>query len=478
MLDGELRYIVCSRRWLTDYGLTAENVIGRRHSEVFPKMAERWQRIFQRCLQGAVQKCEEDGLPRGDGSLDWMRWEIHPWRNARNEVGGLILFTEVITARRRLEEQLRQSQKLHAIGQLAGGIAHEFNNMLTVISGYAQLLKSQLPAQSPSQDAVAQILKAAARNAEVTRQLLAFSGQQILRPQVLPANRLLHAAEGLLARLLGEQYRVRVHAAPDAGWVRVDPTQIQQVLLNLALNARDAMPDGGVLTMETCNRMVPSPDVPDDGLPHGCYVEIAVSDTGRGMNENQLAHIFEPFYTTKDSARAVGLGLPVIYGIVEQSGGKIRVRSVEGRGTTFAIYLPRTSPEDTPAEIPMRFPGRAARETILLVEDEDDVRILAAHLLRQCGYEVLDVRSPGEALERFERRHRDVRLLLTDVILPEMSGHQLALRLRERRADLRVVFMSGYGAGEMPEGDGLRAPFLEKPFDLATLQDVVRKALD
>jgi CheY-like chemotaxis protein len=367
---------------------------------------------------------------------------------------------------------------MHAIGQLAGGIAHEFNNMLTVISGYAQLLKAQLPPQSPGLDAVSHILKAAARNAEVTRQLLAFSGQQILRPQVLPVNRLVHAAEGLLARLLGEQYRVKVHAGQDAGWVRVDPTQTQQVLLNLALNARDAMPGGGTLTIETRNRMVPSAEEQDPGLPHGSYVEIVVSDTGRGMSENELAHIFEPFYTTKESARSVGLGLPVIYGIIEQSGGQIRVQSVEGKGTTFTIFFPRTSPEDTPAEIPLRFPGRAVRDTILLVEDEDDVRILAGHLLRQSGYEVLDARTPSEALDRFDRRAQDVRLLLTDVVLPEMSGHELALRLRQKRADLRVVFMSGYGASEMPESESLRAPFLSKPFDLTTLQTVVRQALD
>jgi two-component system, cell cycle sensor histidine kinase and response regulator CckA len=478
MLDLDLRYIVCSRRWLTDYELTSDAVIGRTHYEVFPHMAERWRRIFQRSLKGAVQKCEEDGLPRANGTLDWMRWEIHPWRNEQNEVGGLILFTEVITARRRLEDQLRQSQKMHAIGQLAGGIAHEFNNMLTVISGYAQLLKAQLPPQSPGLESVSQILKAAARNADVTRQLLALSGQQILRPQVLPVNRLVHSSEGLLARLLGEQYKVKVHAAQDAGWVRVDPTQMQQVLLNLALNARDAMPNGGTLTMETRNRMVPTAEAQDEGLPHGSYVEMVVSDTGRGMSENELVHLFEPFYTTKESVRSVGLGLPVIYGIVEQSGGQIRVQSAEGKGTTFSIFLPRTSPEDTPAEIPLRFPGRASRETILLVEDEDDVRILAGHLLRQSGYEVLDARSPSEALDRFDHRAQDIRLLLADVVLPEMSGHQLALRLRERRADLRVIFMSGYGESEVPEADHLRAPFLSKPFDLTTLQTVVRQALD
>jgi PAS domain S-box-containing protein len=477
MLDRNLHYIACSRRWLTDYALMAANVIGRSHYEVFPQVSERWRRVFQRALQGAVQKCEEDSLPRNDGTLDWIRWEIHPWRDAQGEVGGLILCTEVITSRRRLEDQLRQAQKMNAIGQLAGGIAHEFNNMLTVISGYAEMLKQQLPAAGPGQESVAQILKAAARNAEVTRQLLAFSGQQILRPKVLPVNRLVQSAEGLLARLLGERVKVQVRAAQDAGSTRVDPTQIQQVLLNLALNARDAMPEGGTLTIETANRAVPAGDGQDDGLPHGRYVQITVSDTGRGMSKKELAHLFEPFFTTKDTARPAGMGLPVIYGIIEQSGGQIRVRSAEGRGTTFTLYLPRSSPDETPAELPAHFPGRAARETILLVEDEEDVRVLTGHLLRQCGYEVLEAHCPREALNWFATRREEIRLLLTDVVLPEMSGHQLALKMREQRADLRVVFMSGYGASELPESDSLRAPFLGKPFDLASLQTAVRQAL-
>jgi len=478
MVDQEMKYLACSRRWLDEYGLEEHSVIGRSHYDVFPECPERWKHVYRRCLEGEVRKCEEDGMPRPDGSVDWVRWEIHPWRDEQDRIGGLILLSETITHRKRLQDQIRQTHKMHAIGQLAGGVAHEFNNMLTVISGYAQLIRSQLPPQSPCQEGVSQIIKAAARNADVTRQLLAFSGQQVLRLQVMPINRVIHSCEGLLGRLVGERIKLRVHVAQDAGHVRVDPTQLQQALLNLVLNSRDAMPDGGTVTLTTRNRTVSPKDRRAHELPPGRYVEIAVGDTGRGMSDEELTHLFEPFFTTKDTARSVGLGLAVMHGIIEQSSGHIRVQSKLGQGTTFYIYLPRTSPEETPTELPMRFPGRSPNETILLVEDEHEVRALAGHLLRQCGYEVLEARSPSDAMERFGKRAEDIQLLLTDVVLPEMSGHELALRLRELKPGLKVVFTSGYGTSELPEKERLTAPFLSKPFDVYSLQAIVRQALD
>jgi signal transduction histidine kinase/ActR/RegA family two-component response regulator len=384
-------------------------------------------------------------------------------------------------ALQRTEEQLRQAQKMEAIGRLAGGIAHDFNNVLSVVLSYCELMLEQVPVTSPWRADLEEVRRAGERAATLTQQLLAFSRQQVLQPRVLDLNGVVRDMRGMLQRLLGEDVELELRCAPGLEKVRVDPVQIEQVLLNLAVNARDAMPGGGKLTIGTDNVELDARFAGEHlGVSPGRHVLLAVSDTGVGMDRETRARIFEPFFTTKEKGKGTGLGLSTAFGIVKQSGGSIWAYSEPGRGATFKVYLPAT--RDAPASLPPPQPAFELKgsETVLIVEDEDQVRLLAAGILRKFGYRVLEARMAREAIAVATAEHGPVDLLLTDVVMPEMAGPVLAEKLVAMRPGLHVLFMSGH-TGDAIVRHGLvegGAAFLQKPFIPEVLARCVRKVLD
>jgi nitrogen-specific signal transduction histidine kinase/CheY-like chemotaxis protein len=395
---------------------------------------------------------------------------------------------EDLTERRQAEEALRaaegrllQAAKLEAVGRLAGGVAHDFNNLLGVIMGYADLMARRLPPEDPLRRNVQEIQKAAERASNLTKQLLAFSRRQVLQPRVLDLHQTLREVESMLQRLIGEDVALVTVLREDVGRVKADPGQIQQVLMNLAVNARDAMPEGGTLTVETTNV-----DLSEDyarrhlGVVPGPYVQLAVSDTGVGMTPEVQAHIFEPFFTTKTPEKGTGLGLATVYGIIKQSGGNIWVYSEPGRGTTFKVYLPRVD-ETAPANVLVDPPPdpRRGQETVLLVEDDDKVREVVSLALRDAGYTVLEAHGGVAALALAGRRE-PIHLVITDLVMPGMSGRELVEQWRERHPETRALFMSGYTDATAPRQGGLGsdAAFIQKPFAPNALARKVREVLD
>ncbi|PYQ25267.1 MAG: hybrid sensor histidine kinase/response regulator [Acidobacteria bacterium] len=397
----------------------------------------------------------------------------------------IVLNVRDVTDRKSLEAQLTQAQKMEAVGRLAGGVAHDFNNLTTAILGYSELMLRRLDPQDPMRRHVAEITRAAERAAALTRQLLAFSRKQLLQPRVLDLAEVLERSRGLLGRLIGEDIELLTRTAPDVGRVRADPVQLDQVLLNLAVNARDAMPRGGRLVLEASNA-----DLDDEyarehvTVRPGPYVMLAVSDTGHGMDKQTQERIFEPFFTTKEQGKGTGLGLSTVYGIVKQSGGYVWVYSEVGRGTTFKVYLPRVQDaaerESPPRTAEPAAERAAASETLLLVEDDASVRELLRELLESAGFRVLEASRPGEAVEIVKSRREPIDLLVTDVVMPEMTGPELARRLEDLRPGLRLLFLSGYTEGVVLDkglvSDG--AHFLQKPFTTDALEAKVREVLD
>jgi PAS domain S-box-containing protein len=414
---------------------------------------------------GQRSQLEDVALRRRDGSRFQAQYSCHPIVQNGSLRGGVVTFSDT-TERLRLEQQLRHSQKMEAVGQLAGGIAHDFNNLLTVIIGYSELLLTTLDEQNPSRNSAEQILKAAERSAALTRQLLAFSRKQVGSVRLLNLDPILVAMRDLLMRLIGEQ--VELHLKPGAaeGLIAADAGQIQQVVMNLAINARDAMPTGGRLTIESANVVLNDADCRRLDLTPGSYVALTVSDTGSGMTEEVRNHLFEPFFTTKEPGKGTGLGLSTVYGIVKQAHGDIVVHSEPNQGACFRMYLPRVSQAlaARPAVQPNHEQHR--NRTILVVEDEDTVRCLVRMILRWNGYQVLESRHPEEALVRANQHVGTIDLLLTDVILPHLSGPELAKQLMQSRPEMKVLYMSGH-TGEALEQVGMSGPsssFLAKPF--------------
>jgi CheY-like chemotaxis protein len=370
---------------------------------------------------------------------------------------------------------------MEAIGRLAGGIAHDFNNLMTAITGYGELALQRLDSgHDPHRRDLEEIQKAADRATRLTRQLLAFSRKQVLQPVHIDLNEVVHDMEKMLARVIGDDVEIVTHFAPDLGGVQADRGQLEQVLLNLAVNARDAMPDGGVLTIETTNTDVDGYSVADPGVvPAGHYVVLTVADTGTGMDDATRARLFEPFFTTKEVGKGTGLGLATVYGIVKQSGGFITVDSEPDQGAVFRIYLNRLAPTEAVAE---RSAGAApsGSETILLVEDDDAVREIATGILERNGYRVLAACDGVEALNELRETGEDIDLLLTDVVMPRLNGSALADRLVTERPPLKVLFMSGYAEAAI-ESDGTVRPgtdFIQKPFTASMLAAKVRDVLD
>jgi len=390
-------------------------------------------------------------------------------------VAGVVVVFRDVSERQRLEEQLRQAQKMEVVGRLAGGVAHDFNNLLTAINGYSDLLLDDLPAEGHEHEQVAEIRKAGERAARLTRQLLTFGRQQVVAPQILDLNALVQGAAALLQRVIGEDVKLTTVLDLALARVKVDRGQLEQVLLNLAVNARDAMPTGGRLHVRTQN----APEVLIGDRP---CVMLEVSDTGRGMDEETLRHLFEPFFTTKPVGQGTGLGLATVYAIVKQAGGHIEVESEPGRGTTFGVYLPATegaaAEERNGGAKPLDAPG--GNETVLLVEDEDAVRALGRIVLRQAGYNVLDAGNGAEALQVCAAYRGPIHLLLSDVVMPEFGGRELAERLVEEYPEMKVLFMSGYTDDAVVRHGVLRdeVAFLQKPFTPAALARKVRDVLD
>jgi signal transduction histidine kinase/CheY-like chemotaxis protein len=379
----------------------------------------------------------------------------------------------------KLEAQLQQAQKMEAIGRLAGGLAHDFNNLLTAIRGYSELASMDLPPRHPSRGNLDEVFKASDRAAALTRQLLAFSRRQILKPEVLDLNGIVSEIDKMLRRLIGEDIGLVTVLAPGLGRVRADRALLGQVLLNLAVNARDAMPEGGTLAVETANMDLDAAAARNHpGVQPGPYIVLSVSDTGTGMPPEVQEHIFEPFFTTKEPDKGTGLGLSMVYGIVSQSGGSIEVASEPDQGTTFRIFLPRVD-ESAQSATERASSGRvpAGVETILLVEDESTVRSFARIVLERCGYRVLEAGSGPEALALAARHPTAIDLLLTDVVMPEMNGRVLAERLADLRPNLRVLYMSGHtGTALIAPNNG--SQLVQKPFSHGVLAAKVREVLD
>ncbi len=399
------------------------------------------------------------------------------------QVDKLVIVNRDVTQRKHLEEQFRQSQKMEAVGRLSGGVAHDFNNLLGVIIGYGEIVQEGTAADSPLRNCVEEMLKAGHRAAGLTRQLLAFSRQQVMDPRVINLNVVVKEMEAMLKRLIGEDIRLKTELAPTPLRIKADQSQIEQVIMNLAVNARDAMPDGGELQLDTSIfhmdedfvRRYPYPVIIGD------YVLLTVTDSGVGMDAATRALVFEPFFTTKAKGKGTGLGLSMVYGVVKQSGGYIDVISEPGTGATFNIYLPKlevaVDPQKQPTELPATLHGT---ETLLLVEDETSLRKLSRQLLERCGYAVLEAENGAEALIISQGHPRRIDLLLTDVVMPGMSGRVLAEQMVKHRPETRVVYMSGY-TGQTVGEHGVLAEgsfFLPKPFSREALARKIREALD
>jgi nitrogen-specific signal transduction histidine kinase len=393
-------------------------------------------------------------------------------------VGCVVLET---TERRQLEEQLLQAQKMEAVGRLAGGIAHDFNNILTAIKSYSELLIEDMATDNGRVEDVQEIREAADRAANLTRQLLAFSRQQMLRPRVLDLNSTVRDLKSMLDRLIGANIELKTRLSPDIGMITADPGQIEQVLVNLVVNASDAMTDGGRIDMETANVELDEEYARTHvATPAGPYVMLCVSDTGHGMTREIQSRVFEPFFTTKEKGKGTGLGLSTVYGIVKQSGGSIWVYSEPGRGTTFKIYLPRVNETaDLPVAVPVTN-GKGGDETILLVEDEDAVREVASRILRRHGYTVVEARNGTDALRKFTEDGSEFDLIVTDIVMPEMGGLELAQRVREWTPNARILFTSGYTEDAVLRRNFLDpgAEFVEKPFTPSRLAQRTREVLD
>jgi two-component system, cell cycle sensor histidine kinase and response regulator CckA len=401
-----------------------------------------------------------------------------PLDDERGRLRGAILVFRDITSRRQLEEQLSHARKMDAVGRLAGGVAGDFNNVLTVIAGYGELLRSQIPASSPLRRFADEILYAGERAAGLTRQLLSFSRAQSAQPKVADLNALIASMEPMLRRMLGEAVELLVLPGPSLGRVRIDSSQMQQAILNLGANAHEAMPNGGRMVIETANVEVEEYTAKKAGVRPGAYIMLAVSDTGIGMDAETRSRLFEPFFTTKEQGKGSGLGLSLVYGTVKQADGEITVYSQVNCGTIFEIYLPRVT-EAISAPAPLKLTAPKGSETILLVDDEDGVRTLVQAVLRNGGYDVIEASNGVAAITAYEKNSHKIDLVLTDVVMPQMDGLELGQRLADKNPGLAILYMSGYRDSQIggPASHAVRE-FLNKPFTPDALLARVREVLD
>ncbi|RJQ42446.1 MAG: PAS domain S-box protein, partial [Gaiellales bacterium] len=481
VLDTTGRITSINHRGAAQLGWTVEELCGQPFDLlVYPEDRPRMRAVFeQMCTTGLPPVGLEIRKCRKDGSLLWTSEEFTLACDAQGTVRSVRSMCRDISRHRQLEAQLLQAQKMEAIGQLAGGIAHDFNNLLTPILGYAQRLVQTLPEGSRQVREAGMILESASRAAQLTAQLLAFSRQQVAEPKVLDVNRHVAMMEGLLRRTIGEQVQLSVELAQDLGPVKADPSQLEQVILNLVLNARDAMPMGGKLTLRTSNVELSEERL--TGVAGGRCVKLSIVDTGEGITSEIQSRMFEPFFTTKSVGKGTGLGLAIVDGIIKRSGGFIEVESVVGRGTAFHVYLPWA--EGAPTEAKETVPSLetfGGTETILLVEDDETVRGFLADMLKGLGYTVLTAGNGAEAIEREAAYPGTIDMLISDIVMPKMSGWELVRVLRRHRPSLPVLFISGYPA--LPENEKMvlseEVNLLRKPFAVDSLAQRVRQILN
>jgi len=463
----------------TIYGYSGSEILGRPRRLLMPSdQADDLPDIVEKLKRGERIKRFETVHIGKDGRRIDVSMTISPVKDAHEQIIGAAAITRDVSDRKLLEKQLQQAQKMEAIGQLAGGIAHDFNNLLSVINGHCELLAEQLAPNDRPRQNCEQIKKAGERAAGLTRQLLAFSRQQVLEPTVLNLNTVVVDLEKMLKRVIGEDVEFRISVDSRLAPVKADRGQIEQVLMNLVVNARDAMPNGGRLIVETSNVVLEDEFAQQRGYPQRSYVGLSVTDNGIGMDADTQARMFEPFFTTKEVGKGTGLGLSTVYGVITQSGGHIEVHSRVGQGTTFRLYLPTVKEpvrEQKPKSRTERRMG--SLETILLVEDEDALRTLIGDLLVNSGYNVLQAESPEKAILLARQLPGPIHLLLTDVIMPGMNGRALAEELIALRPEIKVVYMSGYAG--FKQSQILEAPsiLLAKPFEWDTLLHKLRDAL-
>jgi len=481
---GRVRFVNPLAEYLT--GWARADALGRDVREVFHIVEERARAEVPNPALEALRTGAPTALAPNtvlvsrDGTERPIDDSAAPIRDTHGRLAGTVLVFRDITERRRLEEHLRQAQKMEAIGRLAGGIAHDFNNIMTVITGFSDLLMAAPELTDTHREFVANIHEAGRRAAGLTQQIMAFSRKQMLIPCVLNLNTVVRDIGAMVKRLIGSNIRFVTETAADLGAVKVDPTQVGQVILNLAANARDAMPDGGRLVVATANAEL-GPDVtaeyPD--VRPGRYVMLSIADTGGGIPADVLPHIFEPFFTTKAVGQGTGLGLATVYGIVKQSGGHVAVESTAGAGTTFRVYLPQVEEQPAAAEREASLPPRGS-ETVLLVEDEDAVRRMTKLILKREGYLVLEAADGRDAIAVAEGHAGPIHLLMTDVMMPHLSGREVADQFRGSGRVSRVLFVSGYTEDVLVHQgvESESAEFLHKPFDIAAMLRKVREILD
>lgn len=474
-LSRDFRFLRVNDALAALNGIPAADHLGRTVQEVVPRLWPSLEPIYRRVLaedRPHVNQEVAGETPATPGEIRHWLVNYYPV-HVHGEAFGVGIVVNDVTERRRLEQQLRQAQKMEAIGQLAGGVAHDFNNLLCIINGYCDILLQNSRHDAAEREILREIRKAGESSASLTRQLLAFSRRQVLAPRLLDLNAVIRNIEKMLRRVIGENVELCTQLDAAIGAIRADPGQIEQVLMNLAVNARDAMPRGGTLTIETSEA--------DTANPPGRGVVLSVKDTGCGMTAEVKAHIFEPFFTTKGPGKGTGLGLATIYGVVEQSGGRIEVESEPGRGSCFRIYLPRAGVlrPTLPSHNGTR-PAAEGSETVLVVEDEDSVRSLTTLVLRQAGYQVLEACDGTSALHTAAGHEGVIDLLVTDVVMPGLGGRVVAEKLLQERPDLRVLYLSGYTDDAVVREGVLhdRVNFLPKPFSPAALAQKVREVLD
>ncbi|MFO0800963.1 MAG: PAS domain S-box protein [Gemmataceae bacterium] len=437
-------------------------------------------RKMRECVRAGRQCAVEVLNYRKDGTPFWNALSVFPMRDG--QLTHFVGIQEDVTERRLLEDQLRQAQKMEAVGVLAGGVAHDFNNLLTVINGYSELLLASFPPEDPNQELVGEVYRAGQRAGALTRQLLVFSRQQVVEPKVLDLNAVVGDLDKMLRRLIGEDVLVATRLSPAVGSIRADAGQVEQVITNLCVNARDAMPTGGRLTIETQNVVLDETYARGHpGVAPGEYTLLAVTDTGTGMDKATQARVFEPFFTTKGPGKGTGLGLAVVFGIVKQGGGHVAVYSEPGVGTTFKVYLPRIQGRVEPGESwHSGGPMPRGTETIVLAEDEAALRALARHVLKGCGYTLLEAADGREAIRLVERHSGPIDLLISDVVMPHLGGRELAERVAALRPGVKTLFVSGYTDDAVVRHGVLVAEyaFLQKPFTPSALASKVRAVLD
>lgn len=481
--DGLVSF--CNEYLLRMSGYQAEEVIGKNWFDLMipPEDRERLRATFEAAFTGLEPSGHYEGkLLTRDGRRLLIAWDSTILRDSDGHVTGSASIGRDITEYKAIEEQLRQAQKLESIGRLTGGVAHDFNNLLTLILGYAEMLLAHRDAMDPLYIALSEIKKTAEKAAALTQQLLVFGRRQMLHPKLLNPNSLVTDSERMLSRIIREDIELKTELEPGLAFVRADEGQLHQVLMNLALNARDAMPNGGRLTIASSSVHLQDSDIPPfPGMAPGPYVLLAISDTGIGMHAEVRAHLFEPFFTTKEKGKGTGLGLSTVYGIIQQSGGHIIVETEPGKGTTFRIFLPAAAPpaESSTAQ-KVTSAIRGGTETIVVAEDHKEVRELAVKILRNYGYNVLEAANATEALQTIEQHSGPIHLILTDVVMPGMRGQELLKRVKSANHTVKTLLMSGYSdsceAEHSTTAGGLG--YIQKPFTPETLGTKVREVLD